>query len=281
MKVQIVILNWNGKEYLDALFSSLDKQTYKDFGVIFVDNASIDNSVQFAKSKFNSINILQLDKNYGITKGYNFGLEEALKYKDAEYIVLLNNDVILDENWLFELVQAFEFDVHLGCVASKIIQMNGENKSETKLSAYIRKLQYPPIVAGPSFMLRRKVLDEIGFYDETFFACYEDVELTWRAYNHGWKSKEIEKSIAYHVGKGTINKLDEESIQQMHFYYTKNWITTVYRHATIPQKIAFLCVFFSKICFNSMRTILNLKRLKTEIQNKTYIKAAKEFCRGK
>ncbi len=101
-KVGVIILNWNGKEILEKCLDSLKKTDYDNMHILVVDNASTDGSVEMVKKNYPWVEVLELDKNYGFAKGNNEGVRYFMrKYKDMEYIVLLNNDMeIIDKRWL-------------------------------------------------------------------------------------------------------------------------------------------------------------------------------------
>ena len=118
-KAAIVIVNWNGKKFLRNCLDSVYKQTYKNFQLYFVDNGSIDGSSEFVKRNYPKTIIIQLDKNYGFAKPNNIAIKEAFKDKLIEYIVCLNNDTIVDNNWLKELIKTTQKDKRIGAVSSK------------------------------------------------------------------------------------------------------------------------------------------------------------------
>ena len=117
-KAAIVIVNWNGKKFLRNCLDSVYKQTYKNFQLYFVDNGSIDGSSEFVKENYPRTMIMQLDKNYGFAKPNNIAIKEAFKDKSVEYIVCLNNDTIVDKNWLKELIKTALKDKKIGAVSS-------------------------------------------------------------------------------------------------------------------------------------------------------------------
>ena len=112
-KVAIIIVNWNGLKFLNDCLSAVYMQTYQNFDVYFVDNGSTDNSLNFIKENFSKVKIVQLKNNTGFAKGNNEGIKEAFKDVDVEYVVCLNNDTIVDKNWLYGLVSSLIFKIKL------------------------------------------------------------------------------------------------------------------------------------------------------------------------
>jgi GT2 family glycosyltransferase len=97
--ISIVVLNWNGKEITEECLNSIKKQTFKDYEIILVDNNSTDGSSEYLKKRFPKINLIQNKENYGYAKGNNIGIKKA----KGDYVLILNNDIILDKNFLKEL----------------------------------------------------------------------------------------------------------------------------------------------------------------------------------
>ena len=113
----IIIPNYNGKHFLDECLKSLKGQTFDDFEIILIDDASDDNSVEFVKSYFPEVKIIINGKNLGFSRACNVGIKSAR----GEYVVLLNNDTVVDKKWLEALILMVESDVSIGMCASKIL----------------------------------------------------------------------------------------------------------------------------------------------------------------
>ena len=208
-KAAIIIVNWNGKKFLKNCLSSVFKQTYKEFEVYFVDNGSIDDSVDYVRKNFPKVKIIKLDKNYGFAKGNNEGIKEAFKDKNVGYIVCLNNDTIVNKNWLKELVKTAEKSEKTGMVSSKALFKDGRiqnaglifskalqiNKGggislgygEKDKGIYKKEIEiFAP--GGVAPLYKRKMLEEIGLFDEDYFAYAEDLDLGFRGRLAGWKA---------------------------------------------------------------------------------------------
>src|SRR3989344_6053610 len=123
-KVAIIIVNWNGKKFIKDCLNAVFKQTHKKFKVYLVDNGSTDGSSDFVNKIFPQTKIIQLDKNYGFAKGNNVGIKEAFKDKSIKYIVCLNNDTIVDKNWLKEMVKTAGSNNKIGAVGSVSLYPN-------------------------------------------------------------------------------------------------------------------------------------------------------------
>lgn len=287
--VSIIIVNWNGKDYLDDCLFSVFKQTYPKYNVILVDNGSTDGSVEFAKGKYPYVNIIELDKNYGFAKANNIGTEEALKDENVRYIALLNNDTKVDRNWLSELVKVAESDKSVGICASKILIMDNPSiidstgytfsfgrvvdrgHGEKDEGQYDSKLDVVG-ACGASVLYKREMLAETGLFDEDFFAYYEDAELSWRAYRNGWKARYVPTSIVYHKGGGT-SKRSKEFEREMGFLCARNWERTVKRHATPTQKFLFILA----LARTAIMSWIGMRIGRNVIGAEPYINAFNEF----
>lgn len=289
-KVSIIIVNWNGKRYLNECLASAFNQTYLNYNVILVDNGSNDGSIEFVKEKYPEVKIIKLDKNYGFAKGSNIGMKEALKDKDVKYIALLNNDTKVDKIWLSELVKVAENEEKIGICTSKILRMDkltidstgqvlrlgmlvdrGHNKIDR--GQYDDKSDIFSACAA-ACLYKREMLGEIGLFDESFFAYYEDAELSWRAYKNGWKARYVPTSIVYHKGGGTSKK-SKEFEREMGFLCARNWARTVKRHATPTQKFLFILA----LARTGVMSWVGMRIGRNVIGAKPYIGAFLEFFR--
>lgn len=219
-KVSVVILNWNGRRYLDDCLTSLQAQTYTDFEIILVDNGSTDGSVEWVVEHFPQVRVTCNETNAGFAAGNN----QAIRASQAEFVATLNNDTRVEPDWLAVLVATAEGDSTVGMCASKMLFANrpdvinstgisldpvgiawdrrgGEldDRQETKLAE----------VFGPcagAALYRRAMLDQIGLFDERFFAYLGDVDLAWRARLAGWRCLHVPQARVYHVHSATAGE---------------------------------------------------------------------------
>lgn len=216
-RVSIIIPNWNGKSYLMTCLPSVFAQTYPDFEVVIVDNASTDGSLEWLRSEFPQVRLIANDRNLGFARANNL----AIQATSAPYIATLNNDTQVEANWLRELVKGMSLHPQVGMVASKILYHEtphvldsaGIEVSRTGLAwnrgnrAHEDAREVEPYeVFGPSAaaaLYRRAMLDEVGLFDESYFAYYEDVDLAWRARLLGWRCLYVPTARVYHVHSAT------------------------------------------------------------------------------
>ena len=140
-KVAIVILNWNGRRYLEQFLPSVSVSTYSNYEIIIADNGSTDDSISFIEKNYGSIKIIRLTKNYGFSRGYN----EALKEVRADYYMLLNSDVEVKPGWLQPMVELMESDSNYAACQPKVLSYRNKDCFEYAGAAggWIDRFGYP------------------------------------------------------------------------------------------------------------------------------------------
>jgi GT2 family glycosyltransferase len=226
IRVAIVILNWNGKQFLEEFLPSVIKYSnIEGAKVIIADNASSDNSVGFIRENAPSVEIIRLDKNYGFAEGYNRALDQI----ESEYFVLLNSDVKVTEGWLNPLLGMMDSDSLVGACMPKIKSYSQPDFFEYAGAAggFIDKYGYTFCqgrifdsiendfgqydasreifwASGACLMVRASLFKITGGLDSRFFAHMEEIDLCWRFKNRGYKIMYVSTSIVFHVGGGTL-----------------------------------------------------------------------------
>ena len=218
----VVIPNWNGKKTLGECLESLKKQSH-DHQAFVVDNGSTDGSVDFIESNHHEVRVIKHEKNLGFAGGVNSGIKMAMA-TSSKYIALLNNDAQAEQDWLKHLVGFMGKNPRTGIAAAKIVSSDkkrldstGEQYSvwgmpyprgrgETDLDKYDHDTEIFGASGGAS-IYRVKMLEEIGLFDEDFFAYYEDVDISFRAQLAGWKVNFVPKAVVYHEIGATSGKI--------------------------------------------------------------------------
>lgn len=216
MKVTIVIPNYNGKHFMEPCLSSLSEQTYKDFHILVVDNASSDGSIEYMEENYPDIELIKLQKNYGFSKAVNIGIQHSR----TPYVILLNNDTTVDTRYVEEMVKTIEKSPKIFSVSSKMIQMYHPELIDSAgdlytlsgwgvcrgcgrpVSNYTKYDEIFTACAGAA-IYRRSVFDEIGYFDENHFAYLEDIDIGYRARIYGYYNMYCPTALVYHVGSGT------------------------------------------------------------------------------
>jgi GT2 family glycosyltransferase len=225
IKTAVVVLNWNGKEWLEKFLPNL--VNHSQVATVFVaDNASTDDSVDYVKINFPTVKIIVNASNGGYAKGYN----DVLKQIDAEYFVLINSDIEVTAGWLSPIISLMDSDKQIASCQPKILNYNSKTKFEYAGASggFIDNLGYPFCrgrifddleqdkgqyndavevfwATGACFFVRSNHFWELGGLDEDFFAHQEEIDLCWRLKNKGYKIMVQPKSVVYHVGGGTLN----------------------------------------------------------------------------
>tara|TARA_B100001758_G_scaffold247807_1_gene267417 strand:+ start:32 stop:1054 length:1023 start_codon:yes stop_codon:yes gene_type:complete len=225
IKIAIIILNWNGKEWLQKFLPTLVENS-NDATVFLADNGSYDDSLFFIKKEFPSVRIIENNENLGFAGGYN----KALTHIQAKYYVLVNSDLEVAPAWLSPIISLMDRDKNIAACQPKIIDYNNRKRFEYAGASggYIDNLGYPFCrgrifnhleedkgqyndlkevfwATGACLFLRSDAFWAVGGFDASFFAHQEEIDLCWRMKNNGFKIMVQPQSIVYHVGGGTLN----------------------------------------------------------------------------
>ena len=245
--ISVIIVNYNGRHFLEACLFSLISQIFQDFEIIFVDNGSVDDSVEYVRQKYPSVLIIENKENHGFAGGNNEGVRVAR----GDYILTLNNDTIADPEFIEHLVKAMERDDTIGMCAAKMrfpdgrinstgicISRSGAAWDRGMFTQDAGQFSIPEEVFGPcagAALYRKKMLDEIGLFDEDFFLFIEDVDLAFRARLAGWKCMYVPSARVIHVHGGTAGYKSNISI----YYGNRNIVWYVLKN--FPIKTLFMC----------------------------------------
>ncbi|MBT8395000.1 MAG: glycosyltransferase family 2 protein [Bacteroidia bacterium] len=226
MNIAIVILNWNGKKLLEQFLPSVVKHS-QDATIYVADNASTDDSVEYLKSSFPSVRIIQNSENGGYAKGYN----DALKQIKEDVFCLMNNDIEVTKNWLSPIAKTLNSDPNIAIIQPKILDFNNKSYFEYAGAGggFIDKYGYPYCKgrifnsiekdvgqydeisdifwsSGACLFIRKRVFEELNGFDEAYFAHMEEIDLCWRAKNFGYDVKYVGNSSVFHLGGATLSK---------------------------------------------------------------------------
>ena len=215
-KISIIIVNYNGKILLEKCLESLFKVNYDNFEVILIDNNSTDETIDFITKNYPSVIVIKLDSNKGFAEPNNIGSKIA----KGDYLLFLNNDTVVTPNFISELVNVMESDEKIAICQSLLLKPDGAIDSSgdfiDKLGVvYNSKTKTDEIriissARGASMLIRNSVFKQLDGFDEKFFVSFEDVDLGWRAWILGYRVMVVPKSIVYHHGGTTIEKIKSE-----------------------------------------------------------------------
>lgn len=267
MKVTIIIPNYNGLRFMKDCLNSLDKQTYKDYKLCIVDNGSTDGSKEWFRQ--NNIDFIDLDSNLGFAGACNL----ALKKVDTKYVILLNNDTTVYEDYIENLLKAIQKDEKIFAVSPLMINANKKELVDDagdglcllgfayqigvgeKIKNYQTSKEVFSACAGAA-IYRMDILKEIGFFDELHFAYLEDIDLGFRARLSGYKNVFEPSAKVYHIGSATSGskynsfKVKLAARNNIYLHY-KNQSNIMLLLNAIPLCLGILIkyIFFAKIGF--------------------------------
>ncbi len=256
-KVAIVLVNWNSFDLTKDTLESLQQTTYTNYDCIVVDNGSVDGSGDLIEKQFPNCIVLKSSTNKGFTGGNNIGIDYALQ-QDYEYIMMLNNDVAVEPNFLEPLIAKLDQDDSVGAVQPLIYFHHDRhliwnagstyntflgicttpdyNKKDTQ-HLFRKKAKQIDWITGCAFMIRASVLKEVGLLKEAFFIYYEDVNLSFRIKAAGYELSYVPSSVIYHIA-GMSHKTKEKGKEgfvspKVHFLNARNRIWCLKEHTPV------------------------------------------------
>jgi GT2 family glycosyltransferase len=248
-KVSIVILNWNGYDVTRECLISLSKIDYPNYEIVLVDNGSTDGSPDKLAAEFPGVTIIRNKTNVGFTGGNNAGIQSALD-KHPDYILLLNNDTVVEPHFLFELISVGESDDRIGILNPKIYYFDppvriwyaGGHFSQWRgLASHVGvgkldagaydQLREVTFITGCAFLIKTKVIHRIGLLDERFFYLWEDTDWSIRALQAGFKAFYVPSAAIWHKESFDIKRNAGKPFRD--FYYVRNRILLARKHARI------------------------------------------------
>ncbi len=259
MRTAVVILNWNGRKYLEQFLSPLIQYSSEAAEIIVADNASNDDSIAFLETNFPSIRIIRNASNEGFARGYNL----ALKQVKADYYILLNSDIEVTPDWIHPVIDMMGNDPSIAACQPKIRSYIDRSKFEYAGAAggFIDKYGYPFCrgrmfqsleedlgqyddvieifwATGACMFVRADLFHQAGGLDEDFFAHMEEIDLCWRLKNLGYKIMYCPQSVVYHIGGGTLPKISWRKT----YYNFRNNFSLLYKN--LPDNL--VCEVFAK-----------------------------------
>ena len=224
--VSVIIVNYNGKSFLDKCMGSLLRQSYPAVEITMVDNGSADGSVAYLKERYPGVKVIENRENLGFAVANNIGIRAA----KGELIATLNNDTEAAPRWLEELVKAMLSDESVGMCASKMLRMDDPTVIDSTGICVSRsgacwdrgmfekdngQYEVPDEVFGPcagAALYRKAMLDETGPFDDDFVSYMEDTDLAFRGRLAGWKCRYVPGAVVYHVHGGTAGYVSDYTV---------------------------------------------------------------------
>jgi GT2 family glycosyltransferase len=294
--VSIIIVNWNGGKIFDDCLKSLNKIDYPNWELIIVDNGSRDGSEKYAQIK-NKTN-----------KGFAPANNQAIKKTNGKYILLLNNDTLLERNFLTKLVERMESDHTIGVIQPKIIMMDKRGYLDNA-GSFFTKIGFLEhwgfgqkdgrefskeaeifSAKGACMLIQKNIINEIGLFDNDFFSYFEESDFCWRVWLSGWRVIFYPEAKIYHKVGFTVKRLD---VSNINYHYYKNRICSLIKnldtsnlllimpvHLTISIAIGLIFLFKGKFgnfalilraIFWNMANLPNTLKKRKRVQSKRKI----------
>jgi GT2 family glycosyltransferase len=241
--ISIIIVNYNGLNYLDSCLSALNTQTYlrKNYEIIVVDNGSTDRSIDFLAEHYPAVVVLRNQVNEGFAKPNN----QAAKIAKGEFLVLLNNDMVVSAEWLEALISTQQ-RTSAECVGGTILNHDGSaidfiggsidrfgygyqySHGESAQSIDRQRAEQEIFYAcGGAMLINKRVYLAIGGLDEDFYLYYEDTDLGWRLWLLGYRVVLSPQAVSFHKHNGTAKKF---SWSQIAFFGERNSLLMLYKN---------------------------------------------------
>jgi len=245
-KCSIIVLNYNGKQFLKECLDSLRDQTYKDYKVYVLDNASTDGSREYISQDFPWVGLIRASENFGTAEGSNVGVRNT----SGEYIVLMSNDIRVDPKCIERLVSTLESDGSIGICSGMLVKyaplISGEHLIDNA-GGVIDKFGFPLLLHpdevyrkddsrieeaffsfGGGFIIRRSLFDRVGGFDPKYFTLSDDMDLSWRVRLTGHKVVVDHSAVIYHKVSATLGPLFARS--QKRFWSERNSLRTLLKN---------------------------------------------------
>jgi GT2 family glycosyltransferase len=253
--VSVIIVNWNGLMDTIECVNSLTQIEYLNYSLIIVDNGSSENDAEKLKERFQNIKVLKLKRNLGFAIANNLGIRKGLK-EGADYVLLLNNDTIVDRQFLNNMIQVAEEDNNIGILGPKIYSYDNKDKlhyAGGKFRMYINhstegqhkrdigqyeKLKETDWISGACMLIRKSVLEKVGLLPEEYFLSWEDIDLCLAAKREGYSCVFVPRSHIWHKVSSSFKreKLEYEQV----FFGFRNRIIIRYKYLTKSKFMLFI-----------------------------------------
>lgn len=282
--VSIIIVNWNAKKYLKECIESILSQSFTDYEIILVDNASSDNSVDFVKENFPQVKIIENEDNVGFAEGNNIGINNS----NGEIIALFNPDAVADKYWLLVLLNTLQSSEKIAAVTGKMYYLGdkyGKNAvfcTWSKIDPYsaspynfyndepVSKVDY---LSGAAMLIKRNALEKTGLMDKDYFLYFEETDLCARMIRVGYDLMYVPSAIVWHAVSPLSNS--ENKV----YYMERSRIRFVLKNFDSLYAILFHFIFLGETIFVIFRDVKRRHFSRTKIRLRAILWNLRNFKR--
>lgn len=270
--VSIIVVNWNGKDFIKDCLESLEGQSYRNFEIIVVDNASTDGSVEIIEKNFPNIKLIKNTENVGFSKGNNIGI----KHSGGDMIALFNPDAVAEKNWVSILVNSLKSSEKIGAATGKLYYLGDKFGKDavfctwSKMNTFsanpynfhddepISKVDY---LTGAAMMVKREVIDKIGLMDNDYFLYFDETDWCARMIRAGYDMLYVPTAIAWHAVSGLMSDSNKKI-----YFMERSRVRFALKNFDTSYIPIFCMIFFMESLF------IFLRDLKTRTFSRTKIR---------
>lgn len=270
--VSIIVVNWNGMNYIKECIDSLLNLSYSDYEIILVDNASSDGSVEFVEKNYPKVRIIRNKENLGFAEGNNIGIRET----KGELIALFNPDAVADKEWLSRLVSVLQNSENIGGVVGKIYYYGDKFGKDavfctwSKMDPYsatpynfhknepVSKVDY---LSGAAMVVKRDMINKIGFLDPDYFLYFDETDWCARMIRGGYDLVYVPTAIAWHVVSASVDNLLRKT-----YYMERGRMRFALKNFDTSYVPIFVLIFLAESFFIFCRDIKNKNLARTKVR---------------
>jgi GT2 family glycosyltransferase len=270
--VSIIIVNWNGMEFISQCLNSLLNQTYTNFEIIIVDNDSTDGSADFIEKNFPSVKLIRNKDNVGFAEGNNIGISHS----KGDLIALFNPDAVADKYWLEKLVPAIQSSDEIGGVTGKLYYLGDRFGKDAVFCTWSKVNRFSastynfhknePIsrvdyMTGAAMIVKKQVIDKIGFLDPDYFLYFDETDWCARMIRAGYDLMYIPTAIAWHAVSGIVS----DSTNKI-YYMERSRMRFAIKNFDLLYLPIFFGIFFVESLGVFLRDLKNRNFMRTKIR---------------
>ena len=269
--VSIIIVNWNAKAYLKKCIDSLLSQTFTDYEIILVDNASSDNSVSIVKNNYPQVKIIENKSNVGFAEANNIGINNS----DGKILAFFNPDAIADKDWLSILVQTVQSSDKIAAATGKMFYLDDQTENNKVFCTWSKINPYSAVpynfhnneskskvdyLSGAAMIVKRVALEKIGLFDPDYFLYFEETDLCARMIRFGYDLMYVPDALVWHA----VSPLSD-SMSKI-YYMERNRMRFAIKNFDFLNVLTFSFIFFAETLLISIRDIKNRNFSRTKIR---------------